>query len=173
MSKSKKSKKAADQESPAQVEAEQVQEQVESQEVGNGEEQAPATIVESSEEQLFVGQEQPQEAVKEQAEEKPAPKPKPSKRPYIADVEVMLNAGSHTKQEMLALILEKYPAVSKGGASTFITDLCNIRYNHFRPRAVVKLAEGKLQFVGIVPAATEATEPEAPPADEPLDKPSK
>lgn len=170
---SKRSKKAAGQESPAQAEANQESpKQVESQEVGNGEEQTPATIVESSAEQLFAGQEQPQEAVAEQPEEKTAPKPKVSKRPYIADVEVMLNAGSHTKQEMLAFILEKYPAVSKGGASTFLTDLLNEKYRHWKDRAVVKRADGKLQFAGRVPAATEATEPEAQPTGDTPDKPA-
>src|SRR5208337_1032197 len=123
MSKSKKSKKAADHESPAQVEAEQVQEQVESQEV-NGD-VVPPTIVDAGAEEVFPSQEEAQETAKEQAEEKPASKPKVSKRPYIADVEILLNAGTHTKPQILALIMEKYPAVSKGGASTFLTDLMN------------------------------------------------
>lgn len=172
MPRSKKSKKTADNASPA-VEAGQVQEQVESQEVGNSEEQTPATIVESSEEQLFASQEGTQEAVTEQTEEKPAPKPpRASKRPYIADVEVMLNAGSHTKPQILALIMAKYPAVSKGGASTFITDLCNIKYNHFKPRAVIKLADSKLQFADMVRAATDMPEPEAQPTDEPPEQPA-
>lgn len=164
MSKSKKSKKA-DHESPAQVEAEQVQEKVESQEAGNGE-QTQATIVESSEELVFAGQEQPQEPAIEQPAEKPAPKPKVSKRPYIADVEVMLVAGTYTKQEMLALILEKYSTVSQGGASTFLTDLLNEKYRHWKERPVVKLADGKLQFADMVPAATDMPEPEAQPTDE-------
>jgi hypothetical protein len=68
--------------------------------------------------------------------------------------------------------MEKYPQVSKGGASTFLTDLCNIKYNHFKPRAVVKLADGKLQFADMVRAATDMPESEAQPTDEPLDKPS-
>src|SRR5208337_4331484 len=130
--------KKADHESSAQVEAEH-QEQVESQEVGNSEEQTPATIVESSEEQLFDAQEQPREVA--QSEEKPAPKPKVSKRPYIADVEVLLNAGTHTKPQILALIMEKYPAVSKGGASTFLTDLMNEKYRHWKERLVRKTPE--------------------------------
>lgn len=161
MSKSKKSKKAVVQES---------QEQLEGQEIN--EEHAPPTIVEAGMEEVFPSQaEGIQEVGTEQTAEKSAPKPRVSKRPYIADVEILLNAGSHTKKEMLAFILEKYPTVSKGGASTFITDLCNIKYNHFKSRVVVKLADGKLQFADMVPAATDTPAPEAPPTDEPPDAP--
>lgn len=157
MSKSKKVKKTAGQESP---------EQVESQEVGNGEEQTPATIVEAGMEEVFPSQEQPQEAA--QSEEKPAPKPKPSKRPYIADVEALLTAGSHTKPQILALILEKYPAVSKGGASTFLTDLLNEKYRHWKDRPVVRTADGKMVFADKL----EAPGPQTQPTGEPPDKPA-
>jgi hypothetical protein len=145
-----KKRKKADSESPAQIE---------SQEVGNTEQQAPATIVESSEEQLFADQE---------AEEKPAPKPRISKRPYIAGVEILLNAGTHTKKELLAFILEKYPAVSKGGASTFLTDLMNEKYRRWKDRAVTKTQEGKLQFADRI----EAPEPEAQPTNEGGEQPA-
>ena len=159
MSKSKKAKKTDGHESPAQVESQEI-----------NEEQTPATIVEAGMEEVFQAQAEGTEAV---TEEKPEPKPpRVSKRPYISDVEILLNAGSHTKQEMLALILEKYPAVSKGGASTFLTDLCNIKYNHFHPRTVVKLADGKLQFADMVPATTETPEPETQLTDEPPDAPA-
>ena len=168
MSKAKKAKKAADHESPAQVEAEQVQEQVESQEVGNGE-QTPATIVESSAEQLFASQEQPQETAKEQAEEKPASKPKVSKRPYIQDVGILLSAGTHTKPQILALIMEKYPQVSKGGASTFLTDLLNEKYRHWKDRPVVKTPEGKLIFADRLEAPACGVQPVAESGEQPAE----
>jgi hypothetical protein len=162
MSKSRKPKKAANQESLAEVQG---------LEVGSSEERVPTTIVESTEEQVFANQEeQNREPATEQAE-KPA-KPRVSKRPYIADVEALLIAGSHTKKTLLAFIMEKYSAVSKGGASAFITDLCNVKYNHFKPRAVVKLADDKLQFADMVPAASETLAPEVLPEAEPAEKPA-
>ncbi len=157
MAKSKKTKKSGN-EGPAQVEGH---------EAIKSEEDVQSTIVESDMEEFFAGQ---TEAGQETATEQPATvkPPKVSKRPYIADVEILLNAGTHTKPQILALIMEKYPQVSKGGASTFLTDLMNEKYRHWRQRAVVKTPEGKLQFADKL----EAPEPEAQPTDEPLDKPS-
>ncbi len=160
MSKSKKAKKADNQENS---------EQVEVQEVGDSEDHIPPTIVDAGGEEVLPNKEPTQEIATEQPKEKPASKPRVNKRPYIADVEALLNVGSHTKQEILAFILEKYPAVSKGGASTFLTDLMNAKYRHWKDRAVIKLGDGKLQFEDMVRAAIETTEPEGQPTDEPLD----
>lgn len=163
MSKTKKTKKTAGKEN---------QEQVESQEVGNGDEHIPPTVVDSPEEKVFASEEQSQEVEGERTEEKPAPKPRVSKRPYIPDLEILLAAGTHTKKTMLEFIKEKYPSVSVGGADTFITDLLNIKYNHFKPRAVVRLDDGRLQFADMIPAerAVEAPGPEVVPEAEPPDE---
>ena len=165
MAKSKKKK--AGQEIQEQVEAEQVQEQVESQEVGNGE-VVPPTIVDAGAEEVFPSQEETQETAKEQAEEKPASKPKVSKRPYIADVEILLSAGTHTKAAMLEFIMGKYPQVSRGGASTFLTDLMNEKYRHWKQRPVTKTPDGKLVFADRI----EGPGPEVVPEAEPPEKPA-
>jgi hypothetical protein len=156
MSRSKKSKKAANQENPAQVEGQEV----------NGE-VVPPTIVDAGAEEVFPIQGKNQEAATGQTEEKTAPKPRISKRPYIADVETLLNAGTHTKQEMLALIQEKYPKVSRGGAATFLSDLMNEKYRHWKDRAVMRKQDGKMVFADRI----EAPAPEAPPTGEPGEKP--
>lgn len=69
-----------------------------------------------------------------------------SKRPYIDFVKEHCEIGDCTGKELLALILEKYSTVTKSGAQTFITDLKNIKYCHFKPRAVVQQENGKLIF---------------------------
>jgi hypothetical protein len=155
MSKSKKAKKATDQENPVQVESHEV----------NGEEHAPPTIVEAAMEEVFPSQ----ESVTEQTEEKPAPKPKVSKRPYIADVEILLNAGTHTKPQILAFIMEKYPQISKGGASTFLTDLLNEKYRHWKERAVTKTPEGKLVFADRLEAPVNDGQPAVESGEQPAE----
>lgn len=137
----------------------------------------PPTIVEGSAEEVFPnqGQEQPgsHEGKTEQGTEKAVPKPRVSRRPYIADLEILLAAGTHTKKTMLEFIKEKYPSVNVGGASTFITDLLNVRYNHFKPRVVVRLADGRLQFADMATVETSVKAPdiEEPPATETTEKP--
>ena len=159
MPKSKKAKKSAD--------SHETPEHVENQDV-NGE-AAPPTIVEAGMEEVFQAQaEGTQEVGTEPTVEKPASKPRASKRPYIADVEILLNAGTHTKPQILALIMEKYPQVSKGGASTFLTDLMNEKYRHWKQRPVTKTPDGKLIFADRL----EAPEPEAQTTDEPPDSPA-
>lgn len=76
-----------------------------------------------------------------------APKPpKVSKRPYISLVEEHLELGDRDKKELLALIMERFPTISKNGASTFLTDALNPRYSHWKDRVVSKTIDGKLIF---------------------------
>jgi len=57
---------------------------------------------------------------------------------------------------MLEFIMEKYPGVSKSGASTFLTDLLNPKYSHWKERGVVKSETGKLVFKDKVPDVVNA-----------------
>jgi len=112
--------------------------QAENQEINNSEEHVPPTIVEGSMEEVF--------ASPEIVNEQPAPaRQKVSKRPYIDDVEILLSAGTLTKKAMLEFIMEKYPAVSKGGASTFLT-AAQSEIQPFQRQSVVKTETGKLVF---------------------------
>src|SRR5208337_4620164 len=124
----------------------------------------PATIVESTEAEVFAEQTEGQELVNvnttgdetlvaasadtaTQPAEQAAPKPpKVSKRPYIALVEQHFELGNLDKKELLALIMEKYPEVNKNGASTFLTDALNPRYSHWKDRVVSKTVDGKMIF---------------------------
>ena len=122
----------------------------------------PATIVESTEAEIFAEQTEGQEVVSTiveetvaaadgdtttQPAEQPAPRPpKVSKRPYISLVEEHLELGDLDKKELLALIMEQFPTVSKNGASTFLTDALNPRYSHWKDRVVSKTVDGKLIF---------------------------
>ena len=142
-------------------------ETTEAPELQNGE-SVPPTIVESSESEVFeqtqeqanTTMEQPKEAsvpgqveTTIQGKEQPAAKPlKPSKRPYIAVVQGHLETGDMTKKDLLELILKTYPEISKGGAGTFLTDLKNSKYCHFKPREVRQLDDGKLIFADKVVA---------------------
>ena len=124
-------------------------------------EAVPSTIVEASEEQVFAAQtgqeadgtteaESPvvetQEATTE-GQEAPAPKPpKVSKRPYISLVEEHLELGDLDKKELLTLIMERFPTISKNGVSTFLTDALNPKYSHWKDRVVSKTVDGKLIF---------------------------
>ena len=138
--------------------------QVEGQEVNTAVEvpEIPATIVESTEAEIFAEKPEAQEVVNTTAEEtvvaadgdtttqpveQPAPKPaKISKRPFIALVEQHLELGNLDKKELLALIMEKYPEVNKNGASTFLTDALNPKYSHWKDRVVSKTVDGKMIF---------------------------
>src|SRR5208283_5385650 len=116
-------------------------------------EAVPATIVEASEAEIFEGPTEGQDAVvaaeaesqvvegqvaegpvvasegDTQPAEQPAPKPpKASKRPYISLVEEHLELGNLDKKELLALIMERFPTISKNGVSTFLTDALNPKY---------------------------------------------
>ena len=139
--------------------------QVEGQEANTAVEvpEIPATIVESTEAEIFAEQTEGQEVVNvdttaeetvvaaadttTQPAEQPAPKPpKVSKRPFIALVEQHLELGNLDKKELLALIMEKYPEVNKNGASTFLTDALNPKYSHWKDRVVSKTIDGKMIF---------------------------
>jgi len=85
------------------------------------------------------------------AVEQPVVKIKVDRRPYIAWVEKQLEAPRDRK-ELLKQILVKWPEVSKGGAQTFLTDLLNPKYTHWKDRPVVKLADGKVVFADKAPA---------------------
>jgi len=109
----------------------------------NGE-NIPPTIVESSEGEVFAPTQ----------ETEPTAKPiKPSKRPYIPLVQEHLETGGLSKKELLELILSTFPEVSKGGAATFLTDLKNSKYCHFKSREVRQLENGKLIFADKVVSA--------------------
>jgi len=140
--------------------------QVEGQEVNTAVEvpETPATIVESTEAEIFAEQTEGQEVVNvdttaeetvvaasadttTQPAEQAAPKPpKVSKRPFIALVEQHFELGNLDKKELLALIMEKYPEVNKNGASTFLTDALNPKYSHWKDRVVSKTIDGKMIF---------------------------
>jgi hypothetical protein len=140
--------------------------QVEGQDVNTAAEvpEIPATIVESSEAEIFAEQAEDQEVVNgdttaeetvaaagpdtetqpaEQAALKP---PKVSKRPYISLVEEHLELGNLDKKELLALIMERFPTISKNGVSTFLTDALNPKYSHWKDRVVSKTVDGKMIF---------------------------
>jgi hypothetical protein len=138
--------------------------QVEGQEANTAVEvpEIPATIVESTEAEIFAEQTEGQEVVNTTVEEtvaavggdtttqpaeQPAPKPpKVSKRPYISLVEEHLELGDLDKKELLALIMGQFPTISKNGASTFLTDALNPRYSHWKDRVVSKTVDGKMIF---------------------------
>jgi len=150
------------------------------------EETTPATIVEATEVEVFADQTEDQEAViateaenpvaegpvvasEGEALEQPAPakKERVSKRPYISLVEEHLELGDLDKKELLALITERFPTISKNGASTFLTDALNPRYSHWKDRVVSKTVDGKMIFADKIeePASdvqTVESQPEQP-----------
>jgi fibronectin type 3 domain-containing protein len=160
-----------------QVEAPEVTTEVEVPEI-------PATIVESSEAEIFAEQTEGQEVVNTTVEEavaasdgdtatppveQAAPKPpKVSKRPYIALIEQQLELGNLDKKELLALIMDKFPEVSKNGASTFLTDALNPKYSHWKDRVVSKTVDGKLIFADKI----EAPAPDVQPAEAQPEQPA-
>ena len=155
--------------------------QVEGQDVNTAAEvpEIPATIVESTETEIFAEQTEGQEVVNSTVEdtvaaagtetttqpaEQPAPKPpKVSKRPYIALIEQQLELGNLDKKELLALIMKQHPEVNKNGASTFLTDALNPRYSHWKDRVVSKTADGKLIFADKIEPVPEAQPAKAQP----------
>jgi len=142
----------------------------------------PATIVESGEAEVFQGQTEGQEVVDkadtetvaaaegdtttqpaEQAAEKPASKPRVDRRPYIGFLTEALEKPQDRK-ELLKIILEKWPTVSKGGCQTFLTDMLNPRYSHWKDRPIIKLADGKVVFADKAPIAEEGKQEPAEPS---------
>jgi hypothetical protein len=162
--KSKKAQKAANQTTNNQIE-----EGNDTMELANHDvEVVPSTIVEGLEAEVFAGQETQTETEVSVAQapeqttqpEQAAPKPpRVSKRPYINDVASLLEAGTHDAKEIVKLVLEKYSEVKKGGIQTFVTDLKNAKYRHWKDRAVVVNPAGKLQFEDkVVPVEVPAAE---------------
>ena len=141
------------------------------------EEVVPPTVVEATEAEVFAAQTEGQEAAPEVVvqPEKPVEAPqkeKVNKRPYISFVEEHLNSGDMGKREILASIIEKFPAVSKGGVSTFLTDLKNAKYRHWKDREVVQNAFGKLQFADKVVPVEMVVAPEPVTGVEPSEQPA-
>lgn len=151
------------------------------------EESTPATIVEATEAEVFSGQTEKHESVSageaesqmiggpvietggEAVQSTPAKKERVSKRPYISLVEEHLELGDLDKKELLALIMEQFPTVSKNGASTFLTDALNPRYSHWKDRVISKTVDGKLIFAEKIEplpdeleTPAETTQPEQP-----------
>jgi hypothetical protein len=80
-------------------------------------------------------------------------------------VEEHLELGNLDKKELLALIMEQFPTVSKNGASTFLTDALNPRYSHWKDRVVSKTVDGKLIFADKIEPVPEAQPAEAQQAE--------
>ncbi len=172
----KKSKKASQAEAANQAANNQIEEG--NQAMGSASQEAeniPATIVEGSEMEVFAGdtetpivQEVTTEVAPTQTPEVVVPAEKPvriSKRPYIARVCELLEAGTHDAKEITALVLVEFADTKKSGVQTFVTDLKNEKYRHWKDRAVVVNAAGKLQFVDkVVPV--EVQEEVVTPAEE-------
>jgi len=133
-------------------------------------EAVPPTIVETTESELFPqsqevvpARELPPESNQNQPVVQPVSKPaRVNKRPYIQDVQGLLESGTYSRAQIIAFVLEKYPTVAKGGIQTFVTDLRNPKYSYFKDRPVViQGSSGKLIFADKVPAIEEATPVEA------------
>ena len=79
-----------------------------------------------------------------------------------------MELGNLDKKELLALIMEKFPEVSKNGASTFLTDALNPKYSHWKERVVSKTVDGKLIFADKI----EAPAPDVQPAEAQPEQPA-
>ena len=180
--KTKKAKAADNQEVTNAAEENQMEvTQAEVQEV------VPATIVEAGEAEVFSSQgegkeveavsegeiveadNQPVEKVAEpglteSAPEQTAEKPKTDRRPYIPYLTEALEEPQDRKI-LLKTILEKWPTVSKGGCQTFMTDMLNPKYSHFKDRPVIKLPDGKVVFADKAPIPVVASAEEEQPTE--------
>ncbi len=110
-------------------------------------ESIPATIVEGSEEQVFATPVEGTETTV--VGDAPAPEVKKeriNRRPYIALCQEHLEIGDLDRKELIKLVMDTFSEVRLGGIQTFVTDLRNVKYNHFKERAVILNAKGKLQF---------------------------
>ncbi len=149
-------------------------------------ESVPPTIVETTESELFAQEQEvvpstelPPESSQAQPVVQPASKPqRVNKRPYIQDVQGLLEAGTHSRAEIISFVLQKYATVSKSGIQTFVTDLRNPKYSHFKDRQVVLYgSSGKLIFADKVPAKevakpVEAASSDAQPTETPTEQPA-
>ena len=102
--------------------------------------------------------------VETQSEEKPVEKkPKADRRPYIAFLTEALEQAQDRKA-LLKTIMERWPTISKGGAQTFLTDMLNPKYSHFKDRPIVKLPDGKVIFKDKAPVVEVVQEVAAEPS---------
>jgi hypothetical protein len=127
-------------------------------------ESIPATIVEGTETEVFAP---PVEGTVTAVVETPpvAKKEKVNRRPYIAFVQTCLEEGKYTRKEIIAEVMARFEGVRLGGIQTFVTDLRNEKYNHFKERKVIQQANGKLIFEDkVVPV--EETPAEVVPVEE-------
>ncbi len=85
-------------------------------------------------------------ATEVQSTEKPAPKQRVNRRPYIPLLTEHLESGDLDRKEIIKLVLSQFAEVRKGGIETFVTDLLNPKYSHFKERLVTKRENGKLVF---------------------------
>ncbi|MGA3117217.1 MAG: hypothetical protein ABSF90_22590 [Syntrophobacteraceae bacterium] len=60
--------------------------------------------------------------------------PKVSKRPYLDRVKTLLEAGTHTRKELIDLVQKEFPEVKLSAIQTFFTDLRNAKYSQYKPR---------------------------------------
>jgi hypothetical protein len=113
--------------------------------VTNVEELIPATIVEGSAEEVFAP---PVEGTIPTVVETPPveKKERVNRRPYIGYVAEHLEAGDLGRKEIIQRVMETFKGVRLGGIQTFVTDLKNPKYSHFKERKVVLNAKGKLIF---------------------------
>lgn len=107
----------------------------------------PATIVEGTETEVFASPVEGQEVVSTVVETPPVEKKeKINRRPYIALCQEHLEIGDLDRRELIKLVMDTFKEVRLGGIQTFVTDLKNVKYSHFKERKVVLNAKGKLQF---------------------------
>jgi len=64
--------------------------------------------------------------------------PKVSKRPYLDRVKTLLEAGTHTRKELIDLVQKEFPEVKLSAIQTFFTDLRNAKYSQYKPRIAME-----------------------------------
>lgn len=64
--------------------------------------------------------------------------PRASKRPYLDRVKALLEAGTHTRKELIELVQKEFPEVKLTAIQTFFTDLRNSKYSQYKPRIAME-----------------------------------
>jgi hypothetical protein len=64
--------------------------------------------------------------------------PRASKRPYLDRVKELLEAGMHTRKELIDLVQKEFPEVKLSAIQTFFTDLRNAKYSQYKPRIAME-----------------------------------